>query len=957
MSQPSSPSTAGPKTAEQASEGFISSILNAISSGNHGSTADLHDINEDASEVRTHTLKDGESERENGTQAGHLFLSKLDFLLKPSKFGRSSKHSLHESIDNKSEQYLLGDSESANAEVITTTTDKGVDATPTSNVHFDSIRDSPLQTLGTGNLSLHLFERNAREDESGNNTTGSTMGPSASGVAAVAAGTNKDNGIKRKGSLKTGTNAGSENGVAGAVGSVYISNGSKTGLAPTENVKLDDMLSNEKFKRNASPDLINKQLPNNKQLLVVGQGDSKRVRRRSLVEQGGLSTSDSQNSRALLGETNDTSSQQNIDGGIDDDGISFDEETAESNLADIGISDYQEFRYANKKRNKEFHNNFKDIPRNERLIDDFSCAISKEILVQGRIYLSTHYICFNSNILGWVTNLIIPLQEVIQIEKKTTAGLFPNGMVIRTLHHKYVFATFISRDTIFTLILNVWHRVLLEGNDVDPEKIKRRKNTSTSSRRTEKESEDDSLSDHLYLSDESDYESDDSISDADDMVHEGDKSVDFNGVAGADDESNDFSPKKKGKEGSSEGGLFNGLPIVGPDTHTPTENGYTKSANDTFICDETFNAPVGVIYELLFGDDSSKFISTLKDQKNFDITEENIVGLSNNNKERKYSYIKPLGGPIGPKQTKCNITDTLANFDVDSSILVEQVSHTPDVPSGNSFLVRTKIYLSWAAKNNTRMYVVTAIDWTAKSWLKGAIEKGSIDGQKESMKLLTQSVNRLLKEGTSSGKSNSTAANGDKKKRKRRSTVKQENAPVVVQQEAEQPKSIVQQVTNLVESIGDLIPVNLPFVNNLTKGILVLVLVYYMVISLFGGFLNLVGLRSVGPGLKIDSSGAFISSIKINGMDYSVIPSVDATLSNERLKRNTEAALWEWIRDRSEGKININNSKSEGSHIDLDWYKDYSKVNNKYSNQEIEEMLEMTKMKLNEIQQQMLRSL
>src|ERR1700694_377468 len=36
---------------------------------------------------------------------------------------------------------------------------------------------------------------------------------------------------------------------------------------------------------------------------------------------------------------------------------------------------------------------------------DYSCALSKEILVQGRMYVSEHYICFNSNIFGWVTNV------------------------------------------------------------------------------------------------------------------------------------------------------------------------------------------------------------------------------------------------------------------------------------------------------------------------------------------------------------------------------------------------------------------------------------------------------------------------------------------------------------------------------------------------------------------------
>jgi hypothetical protein len=48
------------------------------------------------------------------------------------------------------------------------------------------------------------------------------------------------------------------------------------------------------------------------------------------------------------------------------------------------------------KRNRDFHNSFKEIPQNEHLINDYSCALQKDILFQGRIFVSRHYICFNS---------------------------------------------------------------------------------------------------------------------------------------------------------------------------------------------------------------------------------------------------------------------------------------------------------------------------------------------------------------------------------------------------------------------------------------------------------------------------------------------------------------------------------------------------------------------------------
>lgn len=36
---------------------------------------------------------------------------------------------------------------------------------------------------------------------------------------------------------------------------------------------------------------------------------------------------------------------------------------------------------------------------------DFTCALSREILLQGRIYVSQGWVCFYSNIFGWETQV------------------------------------------------------------------------------------------------------------------------------------------------------------------------------------------------------------------------------------------------------------------------------------------------------------------------------------------------------------------------------------------------------------------------------------------------------------------------------------------------------------------------------------------------------------------------
>lgn len=79
-------------------------------------------------------------------------------------------------------------------------------------------------------------------------------------------------------------------------------------------------------------------------------------------------------------------------------------------------------RYANDKKNQDFHLLFKSIPEQDRLLEgefnnnnnnnlissfkDYGCALQKEILLQGRVYFTHHNICFNSNIFGWITSVI-----------------------------------------------------------------------------------------------------------------------------------------------------------------------------------------------------------------------------------------------------------------------------------------------------------------------------------------------------------------------------------------------------------------------------------------------------------------------------------------------------------------------------------------------------------------------
>ncbi|KAL9558530.1 hypothetical protein MBANPS3_000866 [Mucor bainieri] len=115
-----------------------------------------------------------------------------------------------------------------------------------------------------------------------------------------------------------------------------------------------------------------------------------------------------------------------------------------------------DFRLANDKRNEEFHALFKSVPEKDMLIQDYKCALQKEILLQGHLYVSENHVCFKSNIFGWVTNLVINFTEITRVEKRMTAKIIPNGILIATNTSTHIFASFLSRDQAYDQIIKLW---------------------------------------------------------------------------------------------------------------------------------------------------------------------------------------------------------------------------------------------------------------------------------------------------------------------------------------------------------------------------------------------------------------------------------------------------------------------------------------------------------------------
>uniref|UniRef100_A0A8C9AL92 GRAM domain containing 2B n=1 Tax=Prolemur simus TaxID=1328070 RepID=A0A8C9AL92_PROSS len=94
-------------------------------------------------------------------------------------------------------------------------------------------------------------------------------------------------------------------------------------------------------------------------------------------------------------------------------------------------------------------------PARSEHLPSFTCALQKEILYQGKLFVSENWICFHSKVFGKDTKISIPVFSVTLIKKTKTALLVPNALIISTVTDRYIFVSLLSRDSTYKLLKSV----------------------------------------------------------------------------------------------------------------------------------------------------------------------------------------------------------------------------------------------------------------------------------------------------------------------------------------------------------------------------------------------------------------------------------------------------------------------------------------------------------------------
>lgn len=557
----------------------------------------------------------------------------------------------------------------------------------------------------------------------------------------------------------------------------------------------------------------------------------------------------------------------------------------------LGAPKLTGFAIASKKRNRDFHSFFKSVPDDDYLIEDYSCALQREILAHGRLYVSEGHLCFSSNILGWTTTLVMSFDEIVSVEKRSTALVFKNGLMISTLHAKHIFASFTSRDATYDLIVNIWklgHPTLKSSlNGVQLE--------GTGGDKTEKVDDEPQglgLENDSGMGSDSEDESDDDDEFYDEEEHGDFVDTQLTELSGGADTGNEKAVSRKvstmtalngangdgTKEAPTSPPLGSDFP--GPVTHPPTECADSAAHYDKTVGDDVIPAPLGKVYNLLFGAGSSSWMTKWlsEDQKCLEVQVDETKGLTMDNTTRTWTYIKPLYAALGPKQTKCIVTENLESLDFDKSITLILSTRTPEVPSGTMFTVKTRYCFTWAENNSTRIQVNYNTEWTGKSWIKGPIEKNVNEGQAQFCKELFASAKAAV---TNRGRS-STLTNGGKgrkKGKKGRASLTANEASDVSSKAKEATKASwgpLEPIRGILEPLLDIVkPI-------LTGNVMYGLLVGLLVASWFGfGFSPSKAGSGIGRGEMMDMYGPF------------------RLAAYEEMWRREESELWDWLEERT----------------------------------------------------------
>uniref|UniRef100_A0A8C1IQE8 GRAM domain containing 1Ba n=1 Tax=Cyprinus carpio TaxID=7962 RepID=A0A8C1IQE8_CYPCA len=449
-----------------------------------------------------------------------------------------------------------------------------------------------------------------------------------------------------------------------------------------------------------------------------------------------------------------------------------------------------------KQRNEDFRKLFKQLPDTERLIVDYSCALQRDILLQGRLYLSENWICFYSNIFRWETLLTVRLKDVCSMTKEKTARLIPNAIQLCTDSEKHFFTSFGARDRTYMMMFRLWQNALLDkplcpkelwhfvhqcyGNELgltsdDEDYVPPDDDFNIMGYCEEIPAEDNEANDNCP-------KTPDAKMDISPQLH---RKVFPNSSLNSTDSTDapvnfdmplveDFSgcvpedllplPLPDIKLSESSGSAH--VPVPSPsldfndNEDLPTElsdssethdeagevQAFQEDLNGKLYINEVYKFSVDKLYDILFTE--SQFMREFLEQRRFSGVVYNPWRKEDSgNQSREIMYTVSLSNPLAPKTATVTETQTLHKASqVSECYIIDAEVITHDVPYHDYFYTLNRYMLTRVAKNKCRLRVSAELRYRKQPWglVKGFIERNFWSGLDEYFRYLELELSKLV---------------------------------------------------------------------------------------------------------------------------------------------------------------------------------------------------------------------
>ncbi|KAJ2950868.1 hypothetical protein O0L34_g5227 [Tuta absoluta] len=438
-----------------------------------------------------------------------------------------------------------------------------------------------------------------------------------------------------------------------------------------------------------------------------------------------------------------------------------------------------------KSKSDDFKRLFKDLPDDERLIVDYSCALQKDILAHGRLYASQNYLCFYASIFGWETNVTLRWKDVTAITKEKTALVIPNAILVCMEGEKHFLTSFSGRDKAYLMLFRIWQNALMD-----------QPNTSHDIWQWVHSCYGEELG---FGSDDEGYSRDTSLPalpplDANSELDLVDSSMEaVSGAETRDDRSTrgsrsrdrDSSPPLMtngdtgfaggGAEGDGEGDT---LPTDMSDTSDSddkdkhTDEKCTSDHSGKLIMRGQFQFNIDQLFTMIFT--NSKFnLELLAARRTTDYVQAPWQ-VAGGQKCRQVSYVLGLtSGPIGPKEVHVTETQVMNKCSKPGHLYsINASSENSGIPYADYFTVECHYCLSRISEHMTDFSLIGYVKYKKSMWpmVKAFLEKNTISGLEEYGRMLES---RLIAEAQGQ------VPAARKSRRQRRSNVSSSEVPPI----------------------------------------------------------------------------------------------------------------------------------------------------------------------------------